>query len=206
MAFLNSSKAIGSSDAAGHRWGSSVRRDLSGRGDDATSACAALFLQHVGLPVTNFRHCTRSPIGEIMVWIYGPYRTRTRRATQRLVRRKTLGLQAPANWERWLLNARITSCNRYRITIKVKAGLELRPLPPRRHGATLRRGRRGMAGRHGHARVRERVGTAGLAIGMRSDLDAMVSLARSENPRRSMTLTCGRASRQPTPASSTPSC
>lgn len=28
----------------------------------------------------------------------------------------------------------------------------------------------------------ERVGTAGLAIGMRSDLDAMVSLARSENP------------------------
>jgi alkylation response protein AidB-like acyl-CoA dehydrogenase len=29
---------------------------------------------------------------------------------------------------------------------------------------------------------KERVGTAGLAIGMRSDLDAMISLARSENP------------------------
>jgi alkylation response protein AidB-like acyl-CoA dehydrogenase len=29
---------------------------------------------------------------------------------------------------------------------------------------------------------RERVGTAGLAIGMRSDLDAMVNLARSVNP------------------------
>ena len=29
---------------------------------------------------------------------------------------------------------------------------------------------------------RERVGTAGLAITMQADLDAMISLARSENP------------------------